>query len=93
MNTEIGESLVVISKVHVPAFLLVLRAHFLIFLVIFALFLQFRPFLEPDFSFFCFFSTSRDGILARKMPPCITAHPKTVLRYNVCPRLDPEKSL
>ena len=54
-------------------------------------FWEFRSFLDPDFSFFCFFCIFDDGILARRSRPCVVAHRKTVLRYNVCPRLDPEK--
>jgi hypothetical protein len=37
---------------------------------------------DPDFSVFLFFSIFDDGILARKMPPCTRAHPKTIVRQE-----------
>jgi hypothetical protein len=63
------------------------------FWAIFAGLGQFWSIFGVHFSFFHFFSIFRYGILAPRTRPCTIGHRKTVLRYNVCPRLDPEKSL
>jgi hypothetical protein len=49
---------------HAGEFLLISRAVFFTFRVIFALFFNFRHFLEADFLLFDSFSSSRYGILA-----------------------------
>jgi hypothetical protein len=58
------------------------RGSFFTFRSIFHPFGPFRPFLGPDFSVFCFFSIFGDGILARRNPPCVSGHAKTVLKQD-----------
>jgi hypothetical protein len=73
------------EKIEARHKVLILRGTFFRFWSIFALIGQFRRFFGPDFSFFRFFRSPRDGILARKSRPCTTAHQKKVLKQDVRP--------
>jgi hypothetical protein len=65
---------------------LISRALFFSFRAIFGRFSIFRSFLGPDFPFFVIFETRNDGILARRMRPCTTAHHRIVLKQGVRPQ-------
>jgi hypothetical protein len=75
-----------ISKVRWADFALKIRGYFFQFWAVFDPFCQFRRFFGPDFSFFRFFRSPRDGILANESRPCTIAHPKQRLKQDVRPQ-------